>query len=1408
MKKVILSLLCLIGLMAATSNVALADQSEYKKLKISEGRKTYKGLDLPKDTVTKFSRLTWSTNMVEWLWFAPNMGLEIDLKDPTLISCPSIFFQFSYRPGKESFMDRQNFTTNALYYWRARAEYRWHFRLNERQEQRRGLAKTAMWVDEKLFTKKVEAYVPDTAAINAGDEYATKMIMSKEERIKQKIDSTCHSTNDKMPDLFPGRYYLGLYGEYANLTFNNDMMPIFGKNLKDGPLYTIGLSGGYDFPGFNYNHKCFLQWSVGASVGVFWYNYDEYNASSVNKPGEAVPVATGQSKILPFITELKVALNFRNSTITNKYWQPDPSVYVGNIAKNHEDSIHMAELDSVLEQHPVVLDVTSVNGFDSAFVETVDKNMIVTAFKRATGLAYLLPTDFNMLEHVQTAIENKELSDNYFIEYVTTNRLRSYTDSVFISDRKNLPFRLQIAGREEADSLKKSFVDSLKNYYTANNARPVFYGEPATKDSLKGFISKDSIAAYYSRIWGHQLDTSMIRTLYTVRTETEDDGTTTTYYDSIITEQQINRKERYAMFIQFHPQVTLSGEDEGVGRFTVAMDGADRARDLFVKTGAFFNKMAKAGMMVRIQRPWNGAGDTFPNRVTKEEVYAALQNYGLDSVPADVISIYDSIYTYNNSKNRDTITFDFGVTENPLYLPFIVDDSIGKAKAQALYNDTIKPWREEQYWDPRMGLYDDDPKVPAYYDSISGEWFATTENFINAVKDITFADLKPYMVDSLLYRVNAKPYKTGQLAGKFRAQARVIFHREMVNGKGDIFALTIPYLLVPTETKEDAGWIPPVDSAAILKAQADSLFALTHTITTRDSIAYVLDSMGNVLDSTIIQITDTIDNAAAAAAAALNDSLTAQAGAVRGGFGTTEEVVDTVKIITVEEATQAANDAAALAKQTAAESKAATAAAKKAAAAAKKAQKTAAANIKKAEKSVKLPETMKVTRDSIVAQLDSVGQPLVDSLGNAVVDTLKIEEEIPFEMDSVTTALVATRDSIIAAEQAAADSAVQYADSLQAVAEAAKVAAAEAKAAAAEAKKGIAEAKKAAKERAAAEKQKAKEEAAAAKAAAKAEAEAAKETVVEAVTSAETSAASSNNNIPTTTEAAPLRTEFGTVAEQAEEVVEENKAMTVAEATEASNAAAALAKEAAANSKAAAAEAKKAKADATKAAKAAAAALKKVPATAEGEEPTEEALIAQQEADSLQNMANMAQQVADSLQTVATEAVQKMNDTKAAAAEAKKAIAEAKKAEKAAAAAAKKKAKDEAAAAKAAAKAEADAAKAAAKEEAEAVKAETETKVEEAASEAVQTATEAVEATTEQAAAVAEEAEMTEAEKKAAAKAAAAEAKKKAKEEAAAAKAAAKAAAEEAKAAAKAEEEAAKAAAEGESNGESTETKE
>lgn len=869
--------------------------------------------------------------------------------------------------------------------------------------------------------------------------------------------------------------------------------------------------------------------------------------------------------------------------------------------------------------------------------------MIVNAFRKSTGLTYLLPTDFNMLEHTKVALDNKELSDNYFIEYVTTNRLRDYGDSVFISDRKNLPFKVQIAGRDEADSLKKSFVDSLKNYYAANdNTRPTFYGDPATKDSLKGFISKDSIAAQFSRIWGHTLDTAMIRTLYVRRQEVDQDGSTTAYYDSVITEQNINKRESYAMFIQFHPQVTLSGEDEGVGRFNVAMAGADRARELYNTTATFMNNLARAGMMLRVERPWNGVDDSFADRVTKEEVIELMKHYGLEGVDANWISIPDSIYTYNDGDRRDTIVFDFGVTENQLRLPFIVNDSVGRAQALALRNDTINKWKDEVYWDTRQGLYDDDPKVPGYHDTITDEWFVKPEKLCQAINDILFTNIKPYMIDSILWRAPRTPMRTGQYAGKYRAQAKMIFHREIRSNRGIIWT-NIPYLIVPVDSKEEAGFVEEKPEEAV-----DSISAASAM---RDSVVYVLDSLGNVLDSTIVQA---------------NNSAEAMGAALRGGFDTLSDAVadsvQEVKQLTVAEATQLSKDAALEAKKAAAEAKTAAAKAKKAAADVKKIQKTANATIQKAQKSVNFADSIVVSRDTVVYTLDSIGN-VVDS----TVTT--IDSKIANVLDSAQLAAVAERDSIIAAAQASINEALQISDSLQSVASEASQKAAQAKVAAAEAKKGIAEAKKAAK-LAAAEAKKAT-----ANAKQKIEDVPVASTVVESPVSTASSEVANTavSAVPVVNnEAAAIRQSFTEVSETIENVVDENKPLTVAEATIKSTEAAAAAKAAAAESKAATVAVKNAQKAATTAQKAAAAALKKVPAFDETEEVTPEVAAAKQYADSLQNVANIALQTVDSLKEVANIASQNAAQLKIAAAEAKKGIAAAKNRAKAEAAAAKK----------------------------------------------------------------------------------------------------------------------------------------
>lgn len=808
MKKVIL----LTVLMLAAASMVADSSSQYKKIDLSKSRSGYhyKPLDLPIDSMKPGSRFTLSTNLLEWAIVAPNLGLEYDLKDPRLMSSPSIYFQFTFRPGQEDIfsMDKE-YNSRNISFWRARFEYRWHFRFNERKEQRKGLAIPASWINEHWFTKSMERYVPDEDSIAAGNPDAVKLVKDRQTNIDRKIDSTMVSTIKKRTQMFPGRWYSGIFGEVFGYDINTNFDGIFfGKDLKDkskiGNAVAAGLSAGYEFPGFNYNHKFFMQWSVGASIGgVFAFRNEVYGSNNIKDE------SLSGGKFIPMpITELRVALNFRNTTISQKYWQPDNSVYDKNIMQNRDDSIHMAELDSVLEANPVIIRVHSVNGFDSTYTEILDKNAIVRAFQQSTGLTYLLPQNFNMLSVTQQALDKKELSDNYFVEYTTINRLRNYEDSVYVNDRKNLKFGVEIEGRAEADSLLQSFKDSLTNYFQAhNNTRPIFYGEPATKDSLKSWISKDTIAAVFSRIWGHQLDTTMIRSLLANRTVMNDDGTTDTFLDSIIDETSINRRAQYAMFIQFHPQVTLSGEDFGVARFNVAMAGADAARDAYNSVVTYYNSLAKIGIP-RIQRRYNGYDDTFEKAITKEEVLELFAKQGLEYVNPDMTEMSDSIFAFNNMGGKpDTITFHFGVTESDFKIPFIVEDSVGKAQAMEL-RTAVNRWYATSYWQYEP---ESDPEIPAYFDSINNEWNINKKTFIEILKKIEYLSdvtIEEYQLDSVLHHFGTS--RTGAIARSkkgLRAYAQFRYHREVRNNRGEQITQRVPYQLIRVATMEEAGFV-------------------------------------------------------------------------------------------------------------------------------------------------------------------------------------------------------------------------------------------------------------------------------------------------------------------------------------------------------------------------------------------------------------------------------------------------------------------------------------------------------------------------------------------------------------------------------------------------------------------------
>lgn len=182
-----------------------------------EAQTKYKAISLEKDSLGSISsRLSISTNFVDWALFTPNIGLDIDLGNQNLIGGQSLFLNFKYiTKDKYAWISNNN--------WSGRLEYRWHYRWNEHRSQRRGLTRPALWIENKIMGKQ---------------------------RSLEATARAMESSALRRPEMIKGRSYVGLFGEYWDY---------------DG--FAGGISGGYEFPAF-YNNGHYWQFHAGANIGV------------------------------------------------------------------------------------------------------------------------------------------------------------------------------------------------------------------------------------------------------------------------------------------------------------------------------------------------------------------------------------------------------------------------------------------------------------------------------------------------------------------------------------------------------------------------------------------------------------------------------------------------------------------------------------------------------------------------------------------------------------------------------------------------------------------------------------------------------------------------------------------------------------------------------------------------------------------------------------------------------------------------------------------------------------------------------------------------------------------------------------------------------------------------------------
>ena len=579
----------------------------------------YKAISLDRDTLgTVSSRLSVSTNFIDWALFAPNIGIDIDLGNQKRIGGQSLFLNFKY-------ITQDNYAWIRNNNWAGRVEYRWHYRWNEHPSQRRGLTRPALWI-ENVFMGQQRSLEATARAMES---------------------SALHR-----PEMIKGRSYVGLFGEYWDY---------------DG--WSGGLSAGYEFPAFYHNNH-FWQFHVGGNVGLKTKVSKVYDTSvtDVTIP----PVLISKSNKIEPLAELRFGLTFRKVSISSKYWQPSQKKHSVNIAENRE---MQALIDSITDNYStetkIFITVPKVND-NLTLKSTIGKKEVINAIRKQTGMPLAAANFVN-----DTIFPIKRL-DDYRITYRFKTAVSKYDEEEEETTDVTFKFRVELEGRNEAEKMKQSFLDAVQKYRNEKGI-PVLYAKAKTKsqdrNEIDGYIPMNEVMTLFSRIWGKTITMQQFM------------GVSQRVGVGLIRpvdEKGINRRSRYVINLQFHPQVVLNYETDPIlSQFEVQFRGEASGLSMYNRIN---------GHRLTFQRNWTGK-DTFSPEVTPTEIAEALKKDGIN-VTADMIEVAQGQNEFRHRYSA-TVYLQAAYVAN---ITYIVNDQGGIDKANNDMNSKIKPWVQQKRW--------------------------------------------------------------------------------------------------------------------------------------------------------------------------------------------------------------------------------------------------------------------------------------------------------------------------------------------------------------------------------------------------------------------------------------------------------------------------------------------------------------------------------------------------------------------------------------------------------------------------------------------------------------------------------------------------------------------------------------
>lgn len=457
------------------------------------------------------------------------------------------------------------------------------------------------------------------------------------------------------PPKAPGRMYGGLYGEFAwKMHFDGHNT---GLEIPYGRAYAAGLTWGYELPKRNYNHRILMNWDFGVDVGVvYWENKDPH--------------------LLPLVTDLRVALNFRHDRMNFLYWKPNEKQYERNRRSNNELRLRLEQVRQRLDSlGRMDFYVTSVSG-DSAFREVITEEQVIREIGNRLGMKGLKQGE---VAHYETStrfpIEGKALGEYYTLDYRFGMRPESKLEEQYGTDTLafSFPFTVRLQGYEEADSMLVRFERNVAKWRAEHGGNyPTLRMKHLDREHVAGHATMAQIIDLFKEVGGVEFSPEQIQGYYYKSDELRP-----------VAVEEINlrakRNTYYSVALRLHPQVMLEG-GAMASRFVLDFSDAPEMQSEYAMLARYFN----SGRSLTIERVWTG-NDQSLEPVTAEEIVETIARDTHDSInflrPGMII--VDSITTLGN--HRFSVQYD-AMFQTISDRRITVSDSLGRNNAQRIHH--------------------------------------------------------------------------------------------------------------------------------------------------------------------------------------------------------------------------------------------------------------------------------------------------------------------------------------------------------------------------------------------------------------------------------------------------------------------------------------------------------------------------------------------------------------------------------------------------------------------------------------------------------------------------------------------------------------------------------------------------